>query len=65
LTTCNRAAAISANGAVIPAHDEAPASGKNILKRVSTVTAHLQHAAVVAEIGILARRFKIEIVPEG
>jgi hypothetical protein len=65
LTTSNRAAAISTDGAVIAADHEASASSKNILKSISTVTAELQHTAIVAEVRILARRFKVEVVPEG
>ena len=65
LTTSNRTAPISANCAVVTAGHEAPASVKDILERVSTVSAELQHTAIEAEIRILARRFKIEVVPEG
>ena len=66
LTTSNRTTAIGADGAVIAAHDEAPASGKNILKRISTVSAQLPSTpAVKAEVRILARRFKIEVLPKG
>jgi hypothetical protein len=56
---------IGTDGPVIAAHEEAPASGKNILKRISPITAELQHAAVIPEVGILARCLKIEVLPEG
>jgi hypothetical protein len=64
VTTRNRAPTIGADGAVIAAHKEAAASGKNILKRISPVTAELEHAAVIPEVGILARCLKIEVLPE-
>jgi hypothetical protein len=65
LTTCNRVSTIGADGAVIAAHEEAPASDKNILKRIAPVTAELQHTAVIAEVGILARCLKIEVLSKG
>ena len=52
LTTCNRTAPIGADHAVISSHGEAPAGCKNILKRISAVSAELQHAAVEAEVRI-------------
>jgi len=55
---------IGADSAVIAAHKKTAASGKNILKRISPVTAELQHAAVIAEVGILARCLEIEVLPE-
>jgi hypothetical protein len=64
LTTRNRATAINADGAIIAPYLEESTNGKNILKRIPTVSAHLQNAPVEAEVWILARRFKIEIVPE-
>jgi hypothetical protein len=65
LTTCNRAPTIGADGAGIAAHEEAPASGKNILKRIAPVTAELQHAAVIPEVGILARCLNIKVLSKG
>ena len=65
LTTSDRTAAICSDGAVISAHYKAAASGDNVLERVSTVSAQLQHSAIVADILILFGRLKIEIVPEG
>ena len=41
LTTSNRAAAISANRTVVAAHKEAAAGGKDVLKRISAVSAEL------------------------
>jgi hypothetical protein len=64
LTTSNRTTAISADCAVIASHYEAPASCKNILKRISTVSADLQDASVEAEVRVFGRRFKVEILPE-
>jgi hypothetical protein len=64
-TTSNRTATISADCAVVTAHHEATASGKNVLKGVSTVSAELQYAAVEAEVGVRVRGFKIEVLPEG
>ena len=64
LTASNRTTPIGADRAVISAHNKAAAGCKNILKRIPAVSADLQHAAVEAEVRILARRFKIEVVPE-
>ena len=64
-TTCNRTTTISADGAVIAAYEKASAGGKNVLKRISTVSAELQHATVEArESGFCIGCFKIEVVPE-
>jgi hypothetical protein len=52
LTTCNRTTPVGADRAIITSHSKAPAGGKNILKRISAVSAELQHAAVEAEVGI-------------
>jgi hypothetical protein len=41
LTACNRTAPISGDRTVVAANDEAAAYGKNVLKGVSTVRAHL------------------------
>jgi hypothetical protein len=65
LTTSNRATPIGADCPVITSHHEAPSKRKNILKRISTVRANLQHAAVEAKVRVWARCFKIEVVPEG
>jgi hypothetical protein len=64
LTTSHRTTAISADGAVIASDHEEPASCKNILKRISTVSADFQDASVEAEVRVFARRFKVEILPE-
>src|SRR5882724_11710742 len=64
LTTSNGATAISADRAVIASHAKAPASCKNVLKRVSAVSAHLQHTAIKSQAGIRVRRFKVEVMPE-
>jgi len=65
LTTSNRATAISANRAVIAPHGKGPAGRKNILKRISTISADFKHSAVEAQVRILARRFKIEVLSKG
>ncbi len=62
LTTGNRTTPISANGAVVAPHHEAATSGKDVLKRISAVNADLQHSAIEAQVRILARRFKIEVL---
>jgi hypothetical protein len=41
LTTSNRAAAITANRAVVAAHKEAAAGGKDVLKGISAISAEL------------------------
>jgi hypothetical protein len=64
LTACNRTAPITADRAVITTHDEAAANGKNVLKCISTVSAHLQHASIEPNIWVHVRRFEIKIVPE-
>jgi hypothetical protein len=48
LTACNRTTATGADCAVIASANEASASGNNILKCISTVSAELQHATVKA-----------------
>lgn len=58
----NGATSIGADGAIIATQKEG--AGRNVLKRISTVTADLQHAAVETHIGIRVGRFKIEVVPE-
>jgi len=63
LTTSNGTAAVLGNSAVVAAYNEAAAGRKNVSKRVSTVCADLQYAAVEADIGI-GGGFKIKIVPE-
>ena len=52
------------NRAVVSAHHEAAASGKDVLECISTISAHLQHAAVEAEIRVQIGGFEIKIVPE-
>jgi hypothetical protein len=64
LTTGDRTTTIRADRAVVATHQEAPASGKNILKRIPTIRADLQHATVETEVWIRIRCFKIEVVPE-
>jgi hypothetical protein len=62
--TSNGATTIKADRAIVASHDEASTSVENILKGISTISGKLQHAAVVAEVRILARRFKVEVVPK-
>jgi hypothetical protein len=64
-TTGNRTATISADSAVITAHQKATAGGNNVLKGVSTVSAELQYATVEPEVGIRLRGFEIEVLPKG
>jgi hypothetical protein len=64
LATCNRTAPITAHCTVITTHDEAAAKSKNVLKCVSTVSAHLQHASIEPNIWVNVRRFEIEILLE-
>jgi hypothetical protein len=64
LATCNRTAPISGGNTVVPAHDEAASNGKNVLKCISTASAHLQHASIEPNIWIHVRRFEIEILLE-
>jgi hypothetical protein len=52
LTTCNRTASVSGDSTVVASNDEAAASCKNILKCISTVSAHLQHASIEPNIWI-------------
>ena len=52
LTTGNGAAPIGGDDAVIAAQQKAAAYRKNILKRISTITAELQHATIETEIGV-------------
>jgi hypothetical protein len=40
------------------------AAGRNILKRISTISAGFKHAAVEAEGGILTGRLKVKIMPK-
>ena len=65
LTTGNRAATISADGAVIASCNESTASLKDVLERLSLVNADLQHATIKTEIGIFGRGFEIEVMSEG
>jgi hypothetical protein len=64
LPACNRTAPITADCTVITTHDEAAANGKNVLKRIPTVSAHLQHASIEPHIWVDVRRFEIEILLE-
>jgi len=52
LTASNRTAPIAADSAVVAASYEEAACCKDILKRISTVSADLQHTAVEAEVRI-------------
>jgi hypothetical protein len=58
----NRTAAIRANCVGVSAIHEA--AGRNILKRISTISAGFKHAAVEAEGGILTGRLKVKIMPK-
>jgi hypothetical protein len=58
----NRAAAIRANCTVVSAIHEPV--GRNILKRIPTISAGFKHAAVEAEGGILTGRLKVKIMPK-
>ena len=64
MTASDRTAAIGADRAVVAARDESAANGKDVLKCISAVGAKFKHAPVEADVGIVGRRFKIEIVPE-
>jgi len=52
LTASNRTASIDADSAVVAASYEEAACGNDILKRISTVSADLQHTSVEAEVRI-------------
>jgi hypothetical protein len=61
--TSDWTAAITADCAVVTTgHEAAPDS--NILERLSAINAEIQDTAIEAEVGILARRFKIEVMSE-
>jgi hypothetical protein len=64
LATSNRATPIVTNRAVVAADHKATASGEDILKRISAVSAQFQDAAVVTQVRILIRSFQIEVVSE-
>lgn len=64
LTPRNWAATIIADRAIIASQHEGPAGCKNILKRVSTVSAEFQYAAVEAQVWISIGGFELEIVPK-
>jgi hypothetical protein len=53
---------IGANCAVVSAPHKG--AGGNFLKRVSTVSAELEHPPVEANIGINIGRFEVEVVPK-
>jgi len=53
---------IGANCAIVSAPHKS--AGGNFLKRVSTVSAELEHAAIEADIGINIGRFEVEVVPK-
>jgi hypothetical protein len=60
LKASNRTTAIRANCVVVSAIHEA--AGRNILKRIPTISAGFKHAAVEAEGGILTGRLKVKIM---
>jgi hypothetical protein len=62
LTTPNRTAPVTADCAVITTHDKAAADSKNVLKRVSAVSAHLEYAAIEPNIWVRFRSFEIKIL---
>jgi hypothetical protein len=64
VTTGNRAAPIGADGSVIAAVEECATCVEDVLECISAVITDFQHTAVEAEIGVLARRFEIEVMPE-
>jgi hypothetical protein len=64
LATCNGTTPISGDSAVVAAHYKAAPVSKNVLERIATVGAELDHATVEPHIGIGFGCFKIEIVPE-
>ena len=62
LTTGDGASSIDANRTVVTAYQKG--AGGNFLKRISAISAELEHAAVETYTGINIRCFKIEVVPE-
>ena len=62
--TCNRTTAIGTDRAVITSYDKTSTGCKNILERISAVSAHFQDSAVEPYIWIHVRRFKVKIVLE-
>lgn len=64
LTACDRTATVIGDRAVVATHQKASSGGKNVLERISTVGAELEHATVETHIRIDVGGFKIEIVPE-
>lgn len=63
LAASDRAISISTDCPIIAATNETSANGKNVLKGISTVSAHFQDTAVKPDIRI-CRCFKVEVVPE-
>ena len=59
----NRAASIGCDRPIVSAHEEG--ARRNVLKRVSIVSAELQHAAIEAEVWVGVGGFKIEVLPKG
>jgi hypothetical protein len=55
---------IGADSTVIAARYETTAGIKDIAKRIPTVGADLQYAAIKAQVGIYIRRFKVKVVLE-
>jgi len=64
LTTCDRTTPVGADCAVITTDAKAAANGENVLKRISTIKAHLQHTSIEPNVWVHVRRFEIEIVLE-
>ena len=60
--TCNRTAPISADCTVIATHEESASERKNVLKRISAVSAHLKHASIESNVWVHFRRLEIEIL---
>jgi hypothetical protein len=63
VTTGDRATSVVTDCPIITATNEASAHGKDILKGISAVRAHLKHAAIEPNIGVCGC-FKVEVVPE-
>jgi len=62
LTTGDGASSIGANRTVVTPHHKG--AGGNFLKRISTISAELEHAPIETDSGINVRGFKIEVLPE-
>jgi hypothetical protein len=60
--TSDGTTAIGADCPIVASYNEPASSVGNILEGISTVGGEFQHASVVAEVRILARRFEIKVV---